>query len=172
MKYILSLISFISFGAMAGTATNTATTNYVENTAAPTFVTPMTMGGGDVMPSYATVTTTSATCPSNQLILDVVGTDSELKGSGAPKIGNYGSAVGVKIVIPFGDNGGCKTRTKLINRGAELAIVRSRHNLCMGSAESFKKSGMFLDEEYFEAWPDMRQCRKIFIMAGIAYKQP
>lgn len=171
MRYLLAL-SMLSFGVMAGTGTNTATTNYVENTNAPTFVTPLSIGGGDVLPTHDTVTINSATCSSNQLIFETAHTKSALSGHGAPKIGNYGLAVGAKIVIPFGDKGACLKRAKLINRSAELEYVRNTHNLCMGSAQSFKAANMFLKDDYYEAYPDMRVCRAIFVMAGVSYAQP
>jgi len=81
-------------------------------------------------------------------------------------------SVGAKIVIPFGDKGACLKRAKLINRSAELEYVRNTHNLCMGSAQSFKAANMFLKDDYYEAYPDMRVCRAIFVMAGVSYAQP
>ena len=162
----------MSFGALADTGTNTSTLTSVSNTNAPTFVTPLSIGGGDVFPVLDTVTTTSASCASNQLIFETAHTKSALSGHGAPKIGNYGLAVGAKIVIPFGDKGACLKRAKLINRSAELEYVRNTHNLCMGSAQSFKKANMFLKDDYYESYPDMRVCRTIFVMAGVSYEQP
>lgn len=176
MKYLaLCLMSMISLGALAdtnGTSTNTSTRNSIENVNAPTFVAPLTMGGGDVLPSYATVTTTSATCPSNQLILDAVNTTSRLRGSGAPRIGNYGYAFGARVVIPFGDDGKCESRMGLINRSAELEYVRNTHNLCMGSGQSFKAAGVFLDDDFFYNNESYRQCRDIFVLLKVAYAQP
>ncbi len=173
MKYLaLCLMSMISLGALADTGTNTATTNYVENTNAPTFVAPLIMGGGDVLPSYATVSATSATCPSNQAILEAVNTTSRLRGSGAPKIGNYGYAFSGKLVIPWGDSGKCETRMALINRSAELEYVRNSHNLCMGSGQSFKAAGVFLNDDFFFNNESYRQCRDIFVLLKVAYAQP
>ena len=174
MKYLILLYAMllISFGVSADTGTNTSTNNYVENTNAPTFVAPLTMGGGDVLPSYATVTTTSATCPSKQLILDAVNTTSRLRGSGAPRIGNYGYAFGARVVIPFGDDGKCESRMGQINRSAELEYVRNTHNLCMGSGQSFKAAGVFLDDDFFYNNESYRQCRDIFVLLKVAYAQP
>ena len=152
-----------------GTNTNTSTRNTVENTNAPTFVTPMTMGGGDVLPMNNTVTTTAATCASNQLIFEAVNTHAGLRGSGAPKIGNYGYAVGAKVIIPFGDDGSCLNRMKAINRDAKLMGARNTHRFCNDSAAEYKKKGMFLKDDFFEAYPDMVECRKIFVYAGVSY---
>lgn len=168
MKYLLAL-SLVSVGAMAG-STNTSTNNYVENTAAPTFVTPMTMGGGDVLPTHNTVTINSATCSSNQLIFEAVNTKAALRGGIAPKIGNYGHAFGAKLIFPFGDDGACKNRMKIINRSAELEYARSMHNLCMGSGASFKAANVYLDDDYFDKYEDMRGCRDIFVRLGISHK--
>ena len=172
MKYLLLCILFtpLAFADTNGTTTSTSTLNSVANTNAPTFVTPMTMGGGDVLPMNNTVTTTAATCASNQLVFEAVNTHAGLRGSGAPKIGNYGYAVGAKIVIPFGDKGSCLKRAKLINRSAELEHARNTHNLCLGSAQSFKNAEVFLDDDYYDAYPDMRVCRKIFVLTGISFK--
>jgi len=172
MKYLLLCLLFtpLAFADTNGTTTSTSTLNSVANTNAPTFVTPMTMGGGDVLPTHNTLTMTSATCATNQFIVEGVNTNAGLRGSGAPKIGNYGNAFGMKLVIPFGDDGACLKRSKLINKSAELEYARNTHNLCLGSAQSFKNAEVFLDDEYYEAYPDMRVCRKIFVLTGISFK--
>lgn len=153
-----------------GTNTSTSTRNTVENVNAPTFVTPLSMGGGDVLPSYNTLTTTSATCASNQLIFDAVNTTTNLRGAGAPKIENHGYAVGARVVIPWGDDGRCEVRMELINRSAELEYARNTHNLCMGEGASFKAAGVFLDDDFFFNNESYRQCRDIFVLLKIAYK--
>ena len=172
MKYLLLCILFapIAFADTNGTATSTSTNNYVENTAAPVFVGGTSMGSGDVLPSHNILTTTSASCASNQLIFEVMNTTAGLRGSGAPKIGQYGDAARIQLVVPFGDKGSCLKRAKLINRSAELEYARNTHNLCLGSAQSFKNAKVFLDDDYYDAYPDMRVCRKIFVLTGISFK--
>ena len=178
MKYLILLYAMLlmSFGVSADTGTNTSTNNYVENTNAPTFVAPLTMGGGDVLPSYTTVTTTSATCPSNQLILDAVNTTSRLRGSGAPRIGNYGYAFGARVVIPFGDGGNCIARGKAISRDAKLISAHneaaSTHNLCWKVADDLARRKVFADGNYYDEYPGLRKCRKILTMAKVSYLQP
>ena len=170
MKLLTLLcIPFASL-VMAETSTSTETRNSIENVNAPTFVTPLTMGGGDVLPSYATVSTNSATCPSNQLIFEAVNTTSRLRGSGAPRIGNYGYAASAKVVVPFGDDGKCESRMAMINRSAELEYARNTHNLCMGEGASFKAAGVYLDDDFFADNESYRQCRDIFVLLDIAYK--
>ena len=172
MKLLLLCIPFASlvWADSNGTNTNTSTRNYVENSNAPTFVTPMTMGGGDVLPMNNTVTANSATCASNQLIFEAVNTHAGLRGSGAPKIGNYGYAVGAKVVIPFGDDGSCLNRMKAINRDAALMNARNTHRFCNDVGAEYKKAGQFLKDEFYDAYPEMRVCRTIFVMAGVSYK--
>ena len=175
MKYLALALSLVSVGAFAdanGTATNTSTNNYVENTTAATFVQPLTMGGGDNIPFYNTLTNTSATCATNQLVFEAANTTSRLRGSGAPNIGNYGYAIGAKVIMPWGDDGKCEARMAIINRSAELEYARNTHNLCLGSAQSFKQAGVYLTGEYYDAYPEMRKCRVIFTLTGISYKQP
>ena len=172
MKLLLLCIPFASFvwADSNGTNTNTSTRNYVENSNAPTFVTPMTMGGGDVLPMNNTVTANSATCASNQLIFEAVNTHAGLRGSGAPKIGNYGYAFGAKVVIPWGDDGNCKGHAKAIARDAKLMGARNTNKFCNDAAAEYKKRGQFLKDDFWEAYPNMNGCRMIFVYAGVTYK--
>ena len=170
MKYLLLCILFAPLAFAETTVVTDSDSIVVENTAAPVFVGGTSVGGGDVLPSHDIVTMTSATCASNQLIFEIMNTDAGLRGSGAPKIGQYGNAARIQLVVPFGGKGNCLRRAKLINRSAELEHARNTHNLCLGSAQSFKNAEVFLDDEYYEAYPDMRVCRKIFVLTGISFK--
>ena len=173
MKFTILSISIVSLSAFAdtnGTATNTSTNNYVENTTAATFVQPLTMGGGDNIPYYNTLTDTSATCATNQLVLEAANTTSRLRGSGAPNIGNYGYAIGAKVILPFGDGGKCEARMAIINRSAELEYARNTHNMCMGSGASFKAANMYLTDDFFDNNKEYRLCRDIYVMLKVAHK--
>ena len=176
MKYLALALSLVSVGAMAdtnGTSTVTETSNSIENTNAPTFVAPLTMGGGDVLASYNTLTETSATCASNQFILEAVNTTSRLRGSGAPKIGNYGYAFSGKLVMPWGDDGRCERRAEIVNKNAAIDYARNTHNLCMGAGASFKAANpkVYLDDDFFYNNESYRPCREIFAeVLNIAHK--
>jgi len=178
MKY-LSLVfamMFLSFGVLAdtnGTATTTETVNYVDNTTSANFVQPLTMGGAVVTPFYNTATATSATCATNQLIFEAVNTTSALRGSGAPSIGNYGYAIGAKVIIPFGDGGKCEARAELVNKNSKIDYARNKHNLCLGEAESFKraKPDVYLNDNFFDDNEEYETCRGVFILLGMAHKQ-
>jgi len=171
MKYLL-ILALLSFGAMADTGTNTSTLTSVSNTYSPVSVAHMNIGGGDILPSYVTMSVDSVTCPSNQFIVEVAHTKSGLSGSGAPKIGSEGLAASAKIVMPFGDNGKCAEGWDIINRSAELEYARKSHNLCMGYGLSFKKEGIFLDGNFFDTNPSYTGCRDIFVLLKVAYAQP
>ena len=172
MKYLLLCILFapLAFADTNGTATNTSTNNYVENENAPTFVTPMTMGGGDVLPMNTVVSSVIANCPSNQFIVEAVNTHAGLRGSGAPKIGNYGYAFGAKVIVPWGDDGNCKSHAKAIARDARLMGARNTNKFCNDAAADYKKRGQFLKDDFWEAYPNMSDCRMIFVYAGVTYK--
>ena len=171
MKYLL-ILALMSFGAMADTGTNSSALNSVSNTYSPVSVAHMNIGGGDILPSYVTMSATSVTCPSNQFIVAVAHTKSGLSGSGAPKIGSDGTAGSLKFVFPFGDNGKCAEGWDIINRSAELEYSRKSHNLCMGYGMSFKKEGIFLDGNFFDNNPSYISCRDIFVLLKVAYAQP
>ena len=175
MKLLLLCIPFASL-VMAdtnGTATTTSTNNYVENENAPTFVTPMTMGGGDVFPNHNVYTKNSVTCASKQVIFDAVNTTAGLRGSGAPKIGNYGYAVGIKLVIPFGDGGKCIEGAELVIKSNEIEYNRNKHNLCMGELASFKAAdpNVYLNDNFFNDNEEYKGCRGVFVQFKIAHKQ-
>jgi len=175
MKYLALALSVVSIGALAdtGTSTSTETINSIRNTNAPNFIAPLTMGGGDVLPFYSTLSATSVTCPSNQFILEAVNTNSGLRGSGAPKIGNYGTAVAAKVVIPFGDDGKCGRLGDIIVNSAKLEESRSKHNLCMGEMASFKAEDpdVYLTDNFFNDNEGYKKCRGIFVLFKIAHKQ-
>ena len=176
MKYLLLLACAISFGAFAdtnGTVTSTDTRNTQEVVIAPNFIQPLSIGGGDVFPMNSVLTATSANCPQNQVILALVNTSSGLRGSGAPSIGNYGIAAGIKAVFAFGDGGRCERHGELIHRNAKIDHARNVHNLCMGSGASFKAANpdVYFDDDFFENNESYVPCREIYTKVfGMAHR--
>ena len=177
MVIVLASIPFVEAeslcqGASCNTAGNPIAANQsqsginqVTNTAAPTFVTPMSVGiSGDILPSVDVVSDTAGSCAKDQLVIGIGAQKSWLDGGNRDIFqgsnSSYGLGAGINYVKAMGTGGdNCEKMQELITSAKRVKNEAALQNTCFSLMASFKANGLKADESFYEAFPKMAQCR-------------
>jgi len=168
---IESLCLTAECGASSQLATNQSQqqsdVNTITNANNSTTVNPISVGGGDVDPSYTTLKTgeNSASCANNQLIMDAGVAQSRLNDSFGNDAEAYGA--GIRYVWNIDEDNQCEQQSKLLTQSLKVKNEAQVQNMCFSLMDNFKKKGLVVDESYYASHPDMRVCEWYFKQLSI-----